>query len=160
MEKLLVFDMDGTIADFYGVEGWLDDLMAENPRPYIEAQPLYNMNKLRGLLELMRLDGWKIGIVSWLSKESPSSEFKKEIRRAKQYWLEEYDFPCDEVHIIKYGTNKKHICRGIYTVKVLVDDEKLNRIRWGNDETNFSLEPNEDLLINLAELYEKFYEGI
>ena len=33
MRKVIVFDMDGTITDFYGVEGWLDDLHASNPRP-------------------------------------------------------------------------------------------------------------------------------
>ena len=29
--KMICFDMDGTIADLYGVSGWLDDLRAENP---------------------------------------------------------------------------------------------------------------------------------
>ena len=28
----ICFDMDGTIADLYGVEGWLDDLISENVR--------------------------------------------------------------------------------------------------------------------------------
>ena len=27
MKKMLCFDMDGTIADLYGVDGWLKDLM-------------------------------------------------------------------------------------------------------------------------------------
>ena len=30
MIKAIYFDLDGTIADLYGVEGWLDDLIAEN----------------------------------------------------------------------------------------------------------------------------------
>ena len=29
--KTLVFDMDGTIADLYGVKGWLKMLRAEDP---------------------------------------------------------------------------------------------------------------------------------
>ena len=32
MNKVLVFDMDGTIADFYGVDGWLDCLMDEEQK--------------------------------------------------------------------------------------------------------------------------------
>ena len=32
--KVIVFDMDGTIADLYGVNGWLEMLNAENPKPY------------------------------------------------------------------------------------------------------------------------------
>lgn len=27
------FDMDGTIADLYGVDGWLEMLIAEDPTP-------------------------------------------------------------------------------------------------------------------------------
>ena len=39
MRKQINFDMDGTLVDFYGVEGWLDDLMNRNTRPYREAKP-------------------------------------------------------------------------------------------------------------------------
>ena len=46
MTKVLVFDMDGTLANFYGVDGWLNDLQNENPRPYEIAEPLYNMEVL------------------------------------------------------------------------------------------------------------------
>ena len=38
--KVLVFDMDGTIANLYGVNGWLEDLRNYNPRPYIVAEPM------------------------------------------------------------------------------------------------------------------------
>ena len=30
MTKAIYFDMDGTIANFYGVDGWLNDLINEN----------------------------------------------------------------------------------------------------------------------------------
>ena len=43
MNKAIYFDMDGTIADLYGVSGWLADLEAENVRPYAEAKPLINL---------------------------------------------------------------------------------------------------------------------
>lgn len=33
MEKMIWFDMDGTIADLYGVENWLEDLRNEVARP-------------------------------------------------------------------------------------------------------------------------------
>ena len=52
MEKAIYFDMDGTIADLYGVDGWLDDLMNESTRPYAAAAPLLNMQQLaRSLLQ-------------------------------------------------------------------------------------------------------------
>ena len=71
MRKTLVFDMDGTIADLYGVNGWLENLREENARPYIEAKPLYDMDVLASILGLLRLNGWTIAITSWLSKETP-----------------------------------------------------------------------------------------
>ena len=37
--KAIYFDMDGTIADLYGRDGWLDDLMNEYTRPYREVIP-------------------------------------------------------------------------------------------------------------------------
>lgn len=41
MKKMAYFDMDGTIANFYGVDGWLDCLTAHDPRPYAVAEPLF-----------------------------------------------------------------------------------------------------------------------
>ena len=49
-QKILVFDMDGTIADLYGVENWLSLLRAENPLPYEIAKPLYDMDELEQIL--------------------------------------------------------------------------------------------------------------
>ena len=37
------FDMDGTIADLYGVENWLEYLIAENTFPYANARPLLHL---------------------------------------------------------------------------------------------------------------------
>ena len=51
MNKTLVFDLDGTIVDFYGVDGWLDDLHNESTRPYDIAKPLYNMEVLNAILD-------------------------------------------------------------------------------------------------------------
>ena len=36
----IYLDMDGTIADLYAVPNWLKMLRAENPAPYIQAEPL------------------------------------------------------------------------------------------------------------------------
>ena len=67
-EKIINFDMDGTIADLYGVDGWLNDLINLNVRPYAIAKPLVNMSALaRALNKLQRL-GYKINIISWTSK--------------------------------------------------------------------------------------------
>ena len=46
MTREINFDMDGTIANFYGVDGWLDYLMNKDVTPYKEAKPLINFSAL------------------------------------------------------------------------------------------------------------------
>ena len=74
MTKAIYFDMDGTIANLYGVNNWLDMLRAYDSTPYEIAKPLVNMNSLARLLNNLQAKGYKIGIVSWLSK-IPNSDY-------------------------------------------------------------------------------------
>ena len=150
MRKVIVFDMDGTIADFYGVEGWLDDLHARNPRPYEVAKPLVDMVVLNELLKLLKAQGWTICVTSWLSNGS-SRDFDKLVRTAKRNWLAKYDFPYDEIHLVKYGTTKANCTRHHKGYQVLVDDNADVRKGWNLGHT---INANEDILSALAELLE------
>ena len=150
MRKVIVFDMDGTIVDFYGVEGWLDDLHASNPRPYKVAKPLVDMVVLNELLKLLKVQGWTICVTSWLSNGS-SKNFDKLVRTAKRNWLAKYDFPYDEIHLVKYGTTKANCTRHHKGYQVLVDDNADVRKGWNLGHT---INANEDILSALAELLE------
>ena len=125
--KAIYFDMDGTIADFNGVNGWLADLEASNPRPYAEAKPLCNMARLARRLNTLQKAGYKVGIISWLYKTG-SDEFNKAVTATKTAWLEKHltSVKFDEIHIVKYGTPKQTLGKGI-----LFDDELPNRTKWG-----------------------------
>ena len=90
-KKVIVFDMDGTIADLYGVTNWLADLRSFNPRPYAEALPLCDMAKLKEVLDQLKSLGWIIVVTSWLSKES-TKEYDEMVRQAKRDWLCKYNF--------------------------------------------------------------------
>ena len=59
MDKMIVFDMDGTIADLYGVENWSDFLINEEPTPYIKAKPLCNLRVLARKLNILQQKGVK-----------------------------------------------------------------------------------------------------
>jgi phosphoserine phosphatase len=50
MNKAIYFDMDGTIADLYGVSGWLADLEAE--REELRAERAENQRMMEELLAL------------------------------------------------------------------------------------------------------------
>ena len=142
MNKTLVFDMDGTIANLYGVENWLEDLRAYNPRPYEVAEPLYNMAELVFLVGALQMAGWTIAITSWLSKES-TPEYDREVRRAKREWLERYHFPYDEIHLVSYGTTKANCTRKNGGYQVLVDDNEKIRKGWNLGGT---IDANENIL--------------
>lgn len=100
-----IFDMDGTIADLYHVENWLPKLRASDPSPYTEARPMWGMDRLGAVLDTLRGMGHTVAVVSWLSKES-TLEYNRSTRAAKRAWLKEYEFPFDEIHLVKYGTPK------------------------------------------------------
>lgn len=147
-EKILVFDMDGTIADFYGVNGWLDYLKESNPTPYIIAEPLYDMVVLTSVLNILKAKGWKIVVTSWLAKDS-TKDFDKEVRQAKREWLEEYNFPFDEIHLVKYGTTKANCTRKLGGYQILVDDNEQVRKGWNLGAT---INANENILDKLIDL--------
>lgn len=116
----ILFDMDGTIADTYGVKDWLPKLRAENPEPYRVAKPLYDMDTLNCIVSMLKDSGYRIKVVSWGSLDS-TPEYLEATRAAKEAWLKQYGFPADEVYVIPYGEPKSNYA-GIDSI--LVDDNK------------------------------------
>ena len=125
----IYFDMDGTIANLYGVENWLDYLIAKDETPYREAKPLIRMATLARLLNSIQKNGHKIGIVSWLAKNS-TEEYDIKVKNAKLEWLNTHlkSVQFDEIHIVKYGTPKSTFSNN--TNDILFDDEEPNRNEW------------------------------
>ena len=125
----IFFDMDGTIANLYGVDNWLDYLIAKDETPYREAKPLIRMATLARLLNSIQKNGHKIGIVSWLAKNS-TEEYDIKVTNAKLEWLNTHlkSVQFDEIHIVKYGTPKSTFSNNINDI--LFDDEEPNRNEW------------------------------
>jgi hypothetical protein len=129
MTRAIYFDMDGTIANLYGVENWLDNLMNEYTRPYREAKAMVNMRALGRELNRLQAEGYVIGVVSWLSK-SGSDEYGERVAKAKREWLARHigAVEWDEIHIVKYGTPKYKVVD--VPNGILFDDEERNRKEW------------------------------
>ena len=125
----IYFDMDGTIADLYGVSGWLEMLLAHDPAPYALAAPLVRLCTLARVLNGLKGRGYKIGIVSWLSKDN-NPEYNEAVTAAKIDWINRHlpsvDF--DEINIVPYGTPKSEVVND--PSGILFDDEENNRINW------------------------------
>lgn len=129
MRKILVFDMDGTIANLYGVNGWLADLRNENVRPYVVAKPMYDTKELNTILNTLKIQGWEIMVTTWLAMDS-TKEYDKNVRIAKREWLKKHDFPFDEIHLVKYGTTKANCTRHHGGFQILIDDNEKIRKGW------------------------------
>ena len=125
----IFFDMDGTIANLYGVENWLPMLRAENPKPYEIAKPLVNLSRLARHLNRLQRKGIEIGIISWGSKVA-SKEYDNAVEKAKIDWLARHlaSVNFDEIHVVPYGTPKANFLTS--SNDILFDDEEQNRTAW------------------------------
>ena len=129
MERAIYFDMDGTIADLYGYIGWLEELRSKSCKPYAGAAPLVRLQLLARLLNELQRNGWHIGIVSWLSKDS-TEDYDFAVTETKKKWLSKHlkSVKWNEIKIVPYGTPKEEVVskpKGI-----LFDDEEKNRVNW------------------------------
>lgn len=59
----IYFDMDGTIADFYGVDGWLNSILAEDIQPYVTAESLVSVEEFEDIIIKLQSGGYKVGAI-------------------------------------------------------------------------------------------------
>lgn len=125
----ICFDMDGTIANLYGIENWLEMLHSFDETPYKLAETLVNMNSLARVLNRLQRNGYEIGIISWLAKNS-NAEYDEKVTTAKREWLEKHlkSVHFDFIEIVAYGTDKNIVATT--SADILFDDEKKNRENW------------------------------
>lgn len=128
----IYFDMDGTIANLYGVDGWLEYLINKDTTPYEVAKPMINFSVFARLLHKLQRNGYTIGVISWTAKNS-TKEYNTRVAKTKREWLIKHlpSVRFDEIHIVEYGTPKSTCGNGI-----LFDDEEKNRLEWNGTAYN------------------------
>lgn len=138
MKRTIWFDMDGTIANLYSVDNWLPKLRSFDPSPYIEAEVMCNMSLLARYLNKLQTLGYRIGIISWLSKSS-NIQYDEAVANAKREWLKVHlnSVTFDLIHITPYGVPKELWMTN--TDDILFDDSEEIRNEWDGD----AYEPNE-----------------
>lgn len=141
MKKMICFDMDGTIADLYGVDKWLDKLHNECVEPYVDAKPLWDIIRLNNILAELKSEGWIIAVISWVALNA-SAEYKKATAQAKKEWIKKYNLPIDEIHITKYGATKADSVRKKADYAILIDDNEKVRKGWNLGITINPIEEN------------------
>lgn len=130
MKKEIWFDMDGTIANLYAVENWLESLQNEDARPYLNAATMLNFSWLARMIHKLQAQGWRVGIISWTSKNG-SEAYNMTVEVIKRLWLMIHlpSVEWDDIMIVRYGTNKFETCGG----GILFDDEENNRNDWQDE---------------------------
>ena len=143
MTRQINFDMDGTLANFYGVDGWLQYLINRDATPYAMAKPLFNFSALARRLNTLQKKGYEICVISWLAKNS-TDDFDARVTEVKKEWLKKHlpSVKWDKITIVPYGTPKSTCGEGI-----LFDDEEPNRTEWKG--TAYNVE-------NILEVLKKF----
>lgn len=130
--KAIYLDMDGTIADLYGVNNWENRLNAGDVYPYLVAKPLCDMEELNTILTEIAAHGITIGVISWGAMHA-SAEYTREVKKVKKKWIEAYLTCVTEIHVVKYGTPKHKVAK--VKESVLVDDNETVRDCWKNGTT-------------------------
>ena len=123
------FDLDGTLANLYGVEGWLPMLEAHDETPYVIAEPLLRLNIFARMINKLQREGYRLGVLSWLSKDN-DADYNERVTNAKLEWLARHlpSVVWDRIIIIPYGTPKENYCET--PLDILFDDELKNRDNW------------------------------
>ena len=99
-------------------------------------------------MKIFKALGWKIVVTTWLAKNSDKT-YDMLVREAKLEWLERFNFPYDEIHLVKYGTTKANCTRHIGGFQILVDDNGTIRKGWTLGDT---IDANENILEKLTDL--------
>ena len=122
-------------------------LRAEDTTPYEIAEPMFDMDVLKSLLLTLQAIGWRIAVTSWLAMNG-TSEYNEAVRIAKKAWLDRYNFPYNEIHLVKYGTTKANCTRNKADFQILVDDNETIRKGWTLGQ---SIDPK-DLIKTLVDI--------
>jgi hypothetical protein len=151
MNKAIYFDMDGTLANLYGVDNWLEKLEGGDTSPYKEATVMLNMQALAHRLNRLQKHGYTIGVISWLSKRGTNT-YNEEVAKVKTEWLEKHlgSVKFDEVHLVKFGKRKSRVAK----IKdgILFDDNAKVRKEWIRHNPNGWAFAEKDILAILDDL--------
>lgn len=129
IEKVIYFDMDGTVADLYNVTNWLETIRAEKPIfENLPPMPKLDMEYLNRQLIQLQKRGWTISVITWTPMDC-TDEYHEFTANEKSKWLDKY-MPCvQEFNPLRYGQSK-NIPANPEALNIIFDDNKDVRNDW------------------------------
>lgn len=125
------FDMDGTLANLYGVDRWLENLRGGHTRPYRTAKSMVNARAFQNRINALQALGVEINIISWTAKDG-TLDYNARVERAKREWLAKH-YPrieFDGITIVEYGAPKQMFSTD--DLNILFDDNADVRKEWAS----------------------------
>ena len=151
MSKMIIFDMDGTVYDLYGVRNWLDKLTAEDVSAYTDGEPLVDLIDLSAVCRALIDDGYEIGVVTWLSMGG-TKKFNRAVTEAKREWVNK-NMPYVSMFVAQeYGTPKQTALNRKIKKAILVDDNEKVRKMWDTPIQRKSIDANGNIIKELWKL--------
>lgn len=121
MSIKIYFDLDGTVADFYSQENWLEILRSETRGAFENCKPLFEAERFYKIITQLLAKGVQFGVITWLPMQA-SEEYEEICTAEKRNWCEAYlPFIC-EFSAQSYGIPKQNAIKKHATTEILIDD--------------------------------------
>lgn len=151
MSKVIMFDMDGTVYDLYGVDNWLEKLENSDVSAYSDGAPLVNLRELEKVCRALIKKGYEIGVITWLSKNG-SDKFNRDTTYTKRMWINNNMPYVTKFTAQTYGTPKQKALDKSVKFAILVDDNADVRKMWDTPKQRKSINANNDIISELWKL--------
>lgn len=149
---VIALDMDGTLADLYGVPGWLDAIRGEDTAPYEDAAPLCNMDALALALGKAMAVGIHVEVITWGPGGDTSQAYQDAVRRAKRAWLDREGMDNVAMRYKAFQTPKRD---GVDGRAILIDDDARAREDWEASGDGPAIEPH-DVVRQVGRIIERY----
>lgn len=103
-KKIVYLDMDGTIADLYNQKNWLEKLINEDKKIFLNAKPLVSEKELKTFFPT---DKYELRICSMTPKNA-SKSYCENVIEQKNAWLDKYFPTITKRYYLPYGNNKNY----------------------------------------------------
>lgn len=149
---VIALDMDGTLADLYGVPGWLDAIRHENTAPYEDAAPLCDMGNLALALGKAIASGIRVEVITWGPGGDTSRAYQDSVGRAKRAWLDREGMGGIPMRYKPFQTPKRD---GVDGRAILIDDDPRAREDWQASGDGPAIEPR-DVVRQIGRIVERY----
>lgn len=128
MRRTLYFDMDGTIANLYGSDRWLEKIQSRE-QVFTNLEPMPWFEEAKKLIESLKFLGWEVEVITWLPMNA-TQEYKDLSIEGKMAWLDTNAKGIfNRVNLVDYGTSKQ-IFGNYGNISYLFDDNEEVREEW------------------------------